>query len=141
MATQITSLSIRQLDLEVRLYERLGEFFASVFKKPTKAKEYFSRAKSVAVEMGVPEATARIELKIILADLVSDRDPELENFKLLRRVAANSNYTCDEQLAAWHLHLGDLGPSSRGLRFARKLGTANEQYFSNLLESVRMTRK
>ena len=124
----------KELELEVRVYEQLGNFFTFVEKKPSKAKNYFSKAKAAAKEIN-SEAAADIDLSIIAIDLTTDKDPELENFQILRRVAGQ-DYTANDQLMAWHLHLKSASKSPE-LLYARKINVHDEQYFRNLLESVK----
>ncbi len=137
---RIRKLPIPNAELELRVLEHFGDFYASTAHRPSKAKEYYVLPKQVAINLRLREAAARIEMKIVLADLQSDRDPQFPNFNVLRRAAAAEQYTCEEQLAAWHQHLGDRGLAPVKPLFARKIETASEQYFRNLLKSVRATR-
>lgn len=124
-------------DLQFRLLERCGDFHGSVSRRLSKAREYYAQAKISALALGVAELVARVELKIIRIDLHIDRDAEEENFKTLRRLGRQGNFTCDQQLAAWHIHYGNPNGVTDGLRFARGLSKASDDYFRDLLESVR----
>lgn len=126
----------RDLELEMQVYEQLGIFYTFVDKRPSKAKLYFSKAKMAAVEIN-SEAAAGIDLRIIAIDLTIDKDPELENYQILRRVAGEG-FLANDQLAAWHMHLEKKAASQApALRYARKINVRDEQYFRNLLESIK----
>lgn len=126
-------------ELRARAYERLGDFYSCVPpKKLSLAKEYFARAKEVAVGRRVAEEIDCIGLKIVRTDLQIDNDSRLQDFQTLRRVAKSANETCVTQLAAWHQHIGNLEVSTDGIRFARAMSKASEEYFRDLLRSVRM---
>jgi hypothetical protein len=126
-------------DLEMRVYERLGDFYATVVPKQLGlAREYLAHAKRAALELRVEDLTARIDLKILALDIKIDRHPEGENFRTLRRVGKADGYTEAEQLIAWSFHAGNSGESRNGLRFARGISSASEEYFRDLLRSVRM---
>jgi hypothetical protein len=124
-------------ELQLRLWERCGDFHGSVSRRLSKAREYYAHAKVLALDLGVPELVARVELKIIRIDLHIDRDPAEENFRTLRRVGKQGNFTSKQQLAAWHIHYGNTAGTTKGLRFARGLSKAGDDYFRSLLESVR----
>jgi hypothetical protein len=125
---------VRDQRLEFKVYKQLGKFYTSVVKKPSKAKECFSQAKASALALGVSEDTADIELRIKAIDLTIDKDPELKNFQKLRHVAGE-NYIASDQLAAWRRHHEN--SQSPTLLYARKGNVRDEQYFLNLLESVK----
>jgi hypothetical protein len=124
-------------ELQFRLWERCGDFHGRVSRRFSKAREYYAQAKVVARALGVAELVARVELKIICIDLHIDRDGQEENFKTLRRVGRQGNFTCAHQLAAWHIHYGNSNGATNSLRFARGLSRASGVYFRELLESVR----
>ncbi|MBN1547012.1 MAG: hypothetical protein JW902_10160 [Syntrophaceae bacterium] len=127
---------VRDLELEMRVYEQLGKFYTFVEKRPSKAKNYFSKGKAAAVEIN-PETAADIDLRIIAIDLTIDKDPELENFQILRRVGGEG-YLAQDELAAWRQHLDRKSASqSPALRYARNFNARDEQYFQNLLGSVK----
>jgi hypothetical protein len=133
--SRICLLPNRELGLEVRLFEHYAKFL--IDRRPSEAKNFYCRAESVAQEIGDKEQIARIELEKKVLDFKQNRNPELNNLRILRRVAANGNYTSREQLAAWHQHFGEIESSSKVLRFARKLESRDESYFKKLLESIR----
>ena len=124
-------------ELVFRLEEHFGDFHRRVSGKLSKGREYYTQAKSAAVALGVPELVARVELKIICIDLHTDQDPEEENFRTLRRVGKDGDFTCEHQLAAWHIHYGASESAAKGVRFARHFSRASEDYFRSLLNSVR----
>lgn len=126
-------------DLRLRVNERLGDFYRNVApKRPSLAKEYFALAKGVAVMRHVDEEIARIELKIVCTDLQTDKNPKLQDFQTMRRIAKAEHYTDAMQLIAWSHHLGDLGESMNGMYFGRGISEAGEDYFRDLLRSVNM---
>lgn len=139
---QLGKLADCDPELELRVYERLGDFYATVVpKKLGLAREYLCHAKSAAVTLRVEDITARIDLKILALDIKIDGHPEKENFRALRRVARGDGYTDAEQLIAWACHSGSSSQSKNGLRFARGISSAGERYFRDLLRSARMKRK
>ena len=62
-------------------------------------------------------------MKIVGNNLAVDKDAELDNFQTLKRVALQRHATHQKQLA--------------GLRAARGKNRASEQYFAELLDSIR----
>ena len=135
-AERIQKLDSPAPEMEFRLWEHFGDFHARVSRRFSKAREYYARAKSSALALGVAELVARVELKIIRIDLHTDQDAEEENFKTLRRVGREGAFTYEQQLAAWHIHYGNSDGATKGLRFARHLSRAGEDYFRDLLNSV-----
>ncbi|MGH9431046.1 MAG: hypothetical protein ACRD3T_05840 [Terriglobia bacterium] len=127
-------------ELLFRLAEHRGDFANRVLRRPSVAKEYYLQAKAYAVAMRVHEFTARVELKIILIDLRTDRDPQEENFRTLRRAGKAGKFTCEQQLAAWHLHLGESSSLVGSLRYARHHFGASEDHFRTLLDSTKLER-
>jgi hypothetical protein len=138
---RIEKLPQQDSELSLRLHVAYGDLFSSAFRRPSKAKEYYTLAKRHAIELGIPEETARIELKIIAADLRSKRDRQLKAFGNLRRAGDIGDYTEQEQLAAWHQFIGELESATSGIRAARGFDDTDEQYFRGVLESVRNSSK
>ncbi len=131
---------VRDLELELRVYEQLGKFYTFVVNNPNKAKDYFYRAKSAARELNLPEVAAENELMIIPIILKIANDPDLEYFQILRRVAGE-DYLAKDQLSAWYLHLEKKSASqSSTLLYARKIDVRDEQYFRSLLKSAKESR-
>ena len=102
----------------------------------SKARAYYVQARQLAIERGYREDSAEINLRIIKIDLHMHDSPELANFRLFKKTA-DSIYTSQEQLAAWHLHLGNTSYASKGRVFARNERVATREYFHSLLESAR----
>jgi hypothetical protein len=126
------------LDLDHRLHYGVGYFCQQIKKKPSEARKHYEQAKEAAVRLGNSELVARSQLRIIHIDLEIDSDPELANFKSLRRVSHSRNLLCEDQLAAWHLHLGELDCSPTRLVYARGFAKRNDEYFYELLSTVRL---
>ena len=131
---------VRDLELELRVYEQLGKFYTFVVKNPNKAKDYFYRAKSEALGLNRPEVAAENELMIIAINLKISNDPDLEYFQMLRRVAGE-DYLAKDQLSAWYMYLENKSASQPStLLYARKADVWDEQYFRNLLKSAKESR-
>jgi hypothetical protein len=130
---QITTMPCGAPELEVRLYDRLAYFHEKVLRKRGDARDLLKLAKAAAVRLGIGELTAHMQLRVIRLDLKIDDSPEVENFRRLRRVGCQHNFTDDEQLMAWHQHCGDTSPV-----YARGIQERTEQYFLDLLRSVRV---
>jgi len=125
-------------ELELRLHDRLGYFFEKVLRSPSRARGELEMAKAAAVKLGVRERTAHIQMRIIRLDLEIDHSPELGNFMTLRRVGRQNDYTDEEQFMAWHQHCGDRSADQVPIVYARGLQQRSEQYFLDLLSSVRV---
>ena len=133
------------VEWQIRLHEHLGDFYAKFPLKLSLAWSSYERAKKIAVEQHLEEDIARIELKIICVDLQRDKDPEIENFQTLRRVAngdatsedANESFTWTEQLMALHLHIGNVAALKMHTQFARGFQKMTDAYFLELLKSTR----
>lgn len=134
---RIEKLPQQDSELSLRLHVAYGDLFSSAFHWPSKAREHYTLAKRHAIDLGVPEETARIELRIIATDLRSKRDRRLTAFGNLRRVGGVGDYTEQEQLAAWHQFIGELDSATSGIRAARGFDETDERYFRGVLESVR----
>jgi hypothetical protein len=124
------------LDLQLRAYEHYGDFLLMCHRRSDALRQY-QKAGEIATGRVWSEDTARIQLKLVGIGLEMDSDPQLGNFRLLRHEADLLGCTSQQQLAGWHLHLGKLEDASRGMRFARSGGPASEQYFVDLLKSVK----
>jgi hypothetical protein len=126
--------------LEVRLYSRLSYFYEKVRRprSPTSARKYLEKAKASAVTLGVGELTAHAQLRMIRLDLEIDNNPELENFKTLRRVGSRHSYPDEDQLATWYQHCGDTERDQTTTLYARAMQRRSEEYFLELLRSVRV---
>lgn len=125
-------------ELEVRLHDRLAYFYEKVLRRRADARDHLKLAKAAAVKLGVGELTAHAQLRMIRLDLEIDDNPELENFKTLRRVGCHRDYTDEEQLMAWHQHCGDMSSNQVPAVYARGIENRTEQYFLDLLCSVRV---
>ena len=130
---KITTLPGGAPELEVRLYDRLAYFSEKVLRKRGDARDQLKLATAAAVRLGIGELTAHMQLRVIRLDLKIDDSPEVENFRRLRRVGCQHNFTDDEQLMAWYQHCGETGPV-----YARGIQERTEQYFLDLLRSVRV---
>jgi hypothetical protein len=139
-AERIEALSNACPDLRYRLMDRFGDFYGRAGRF-FKARDSYACAMSCALKLGkTGSEKARIQLKLYRVEYLGNSDPEAENLKTLRRVGNAGNFTWEEQLAAWHLHVGENVGSMEGLRFARGRGTCvkvDERYLQQLLNSVR----
>ena len=133
---RLSEVDEHQASLELRANEHYADHLYRFAKRLSKARELFANAKPWATRIG-KEDTARVQMKIIGIDLQVDNDPELENFQTLRRVARQRHATCQTQLAVWMQHLGQQDRASRGLRAARNRCLASEQYFADLIFSIK----
>ncbi len=133
---RIATLARPVLDLEFRLHDHLGYFSQEVEKKLSTARTHYEHAKDAAIKLGSGELTARTQLRIIRIELQVDTDPELENFKTLRRVAHEHNLLCEDQLAAWYQHYGDRSFDQASPLYARGMQRRTDEYFLDLLRSV-----
>jgi hypothetical protein len=124
--------------LQFRLHDRLGYFYQHVERKRVAARREYELAKGAALTLGVAELVARTQLRITLLDLEIDRSREIENFKTLRRVGHGHAFTNSEQLAAWLLHCGENDQNSVLPVYARGIQTRSDDYFLDLLRSVRV---
>jgi hypothetical protein len=120
-------------ELEVRLHDRLAYVCEKILRRPSEARDHLKLAKAAAVKVGVGELTAHMQLRVVRLDLKIDNSSELENFKTLRRVGCQHDYTDEEQLMAWHQHCGDTKAV-----YARGMQERTEQHFLDLLRSVRV---
>lgn len=134
---KIESLPNPSPELQFRLWLSSGNYEMSINRCTHRARECYERAKASALELGVRENVARVELKIIRIDLRTDQNPEEENFQTMCRVAKQGEFTWEHRLAVWHLHLGKSNGAATGLRYARHFSSATEEYFKDLLDSVR----
>ena|ERR1700733_2753529 len=134
---RLTRLPEEQPCLELRANEHYADYLNRVPpRKPSKAREFLVAAKRIATRVG-KEDVARVQMKVLGIDLILDKDPELDNFQTLKRVALQRHATYQRQLAAWMLHLGKQERAGKGLRAARIKSRASDQYFSDLLDTVR----
>ncbi len=136
---RIANLSDSRGDLEMRAREHFGDYLLCFARRPSLAQPQYERAKTIAIEGRLFEESAHISLKLIRVHLEIDRDEELANYKIFRGVASRRAYTHQVQLAAWTVHGGNMGKQQVGRRFARQRTVASEEYFLELLESVRKT--
>jgi len=107
-----------EITLEIRANEHWGDYLRCFVKRPSLARPYYEIAKRRSVELRMDEDSARIQLKIEAIELAMDNSSEIENFKTLKRVAKQGEYTARDQLAAWLHHKGDLNNIEQGLQFA-----------------------
>ncbi len=146
-------------DLLIRVYESFGEFYMreavteirppssnneSFWKfhdrdkhKLISARQFFELAEEFAARQGLKQDTARVQLRIICADLLKDLDPEVDNFQTLRRVAKDGGFIWTEEIEAWSKHSGGLKELGRQFAAARGFRRMNEAYFVDLLKSAR----
>ena len=135
---RVGTLSEGQPLLEMRAHESYAKFLVESCRgKAPKARHSLVAAKEIAVKHNLGEDTARIQLRIVHIDLANEGTQSI-SFMTMKRVAHEGEYTSQEQLAAWHQHLGRLEESSQGMRFGRKSDAAGETYFRHLLESARV---
>jgi hypothetical protein len=135
---RIRSLPDDHRHLLLRAYRNYGCYLARHTQFRQRARQHYEAAKQLAVDLGLREDSAEIELKIVKIDVNAEKSSLANNFATLRSVANHFSYTHQEQLAAWHLHWGKAQQSRRGRRFARDENQASEDYFRRLLESVRV---
>ena len=134
---EIPKLEGTQAETELVANEHFGDFLVRHARKPSKARDYYSRALEIALALGLREDAARIRLRLTRINLEVDKDLLLADFKVLKRVGKQQHYTCQEQLAAWELHTGECEEAGERLRFARESDSAKEKYFAHLLGVVR----
>jgi hypothetical protein len=132
---QISDLSEPSPLLEMRAHEH----FARDLRRKgrlSQAHQHCESAKKLAVVSRLLDDSARIQLLHILITLEMDRDPQIDIFQNLKRVAKDDSFTPQEQLAAWFLFQGDKSEAKKdSLLAARKRGS--EEYFRDVLKSVR----
>ncbi len=121
---------------QIRVAEHLGHFFRSVAKRPSKAKEHYVEAKSIAANAASREDVARIQLKICEIDLKTDADPQLANFQSLVRLG-KTGFTSEEVLMAWNLLQENLSGLQSKMKAARGFRASADEYLLKLLKSVR----
>jgi tetratricopeptide (TPR) repeat protein len=131
----LRKLPENQPGLELRAREHFADHLCRD-RRFSKARELYVAAKLIATGIG-KEDVARIQMKIVAIDLRVDNDPEFENFQTLKRVALQRHAMYQLQLAAWMQHLGRQDRAGRGLRAARSMNRASEEYFADLIDSVR----
>jgi hypothetical protein len=136
---RIVNLPDTRSDMELRAREHFGDYLLCFAHRPSLAQPQYERAKIIAIESRLFEEGAHISLKLIRVHLEIDHDEELANYKIFRGVASKRGYTHQVQLAGWTVHTGNMGKQQVGMRFARQRTVASEEYFINLLESVRKT--
>jgi hypothetical protein len=139
--TKIAQLPEPPAELQVRLHDRLGYCYERL-RRPKAARRQYERGKSAAIKCGVGELIARFQLKMICIDLRDDRKSEdklvqSENFQTLRQLGHDDGLTCEEQLAIWLFHCGEVGQAERSAIYARGMQKKSRQYFLDLLQSVR----
>lgn len=137
----LAGLETPESGLELRADEHYGDYFSCFAGCPSKARPLYDRAKQIAVGLRLPEDTARIQLKIERLELSIDRNPELDNFGTLKRVAKEEGSTYQEQLTIWLQHRGTLPQHQRGLQYARKKSVASPEYFRHHLRALRLKPK
>ncbi len=126
----------KRTDLELRANEHFGDFLVRA-KRPSRARPHYEAARRVALAQTLSEDGARLALRLVNIDLKTDNDSEQENFKSFKRVAMEGGYTCEEQYAAWHQHVGESGAARQGLRVGRNAEHVGDGHFDWLLKSVR----
>src|SRR4029077_4234582 len=91
------------------------------------ALQHYESAKKLAVEFGLREDRARLQMSLVSINLEIDKDPRVENFRNLKKIARDVDYTWQEQLAAVTLFLGESESGEIGLLAARDRGSM--EYF------------
>lgn len=129
--------AVRQIRPPSTRNENFWEFNERDIRKLKLARTLFEHAKGFTVHQGLKQDTARFQLRIICVDLLLVRDPEIDNFQTLMRVAKDKDFTWREQLMAWSLHPGNVKELGRQLAAARGFRRMIEAYFVELLESTR----
>jgi len=133
--TRVTKLPERSLELELRAHEHFAMLLASS-RLRSLARTHYEIAKKIAIEAGLREETARVQLSMMKNDFECDEDPRLASFKNLRNAAMNLGATAQQQLAAWLQYDGEAGQESYALVAARKGHAASVEFFERLLRSV-----
>jgi hypothetical protein len=131
---QVTNLPDRDPLLEMRAHEHYARCLCQKKRRSLALKEY-ELAKKLAVEFGLPEDRARMQLCLMSIMLEIDEDPRVNDFRNLKKVVKDADFTWQEQLAALMQYLGESEVQEAGLQVARKRGS--EEYFQSLLKSLR----
>ena len=135
--TCMKSLSEPPISLLIQAMEHWGDFLCAM-RRPSKARGLYEEAHQFAIESQCNEdVKAHLKLRLIRIDLETDRDPQLENYKVMKRVAERVDCPFSKQLCVWFLHMGTMEQQEQNLRFARKKHLATESYFENIFDSVR----
>lgn len=134
---RICNLATRNIELEMRAHEDFADFLVRFPRRPSLARQHYQSARQLAVERGLHEPSARLQLRIIKIDLESDQDPLVPSFRRFMKLSAELNCTDQERLQAWILYSGDSQKTKRGLRAARHGSMPSDEYFRGLLASVR----
>jgi hypothetical protein len=138
---RLPSLQGKLPRLELLAHEHFGDLLLHLAGRRSVARDHFEEAKKIAIKENLREENSRIELKLTNIYLEMDNDPEIPNFKSFRRVANNGGYTYQVQLASWQRHYMGQQQLSVGLRHARKRNLASDEYFADILESVKNTKE
>lgn len=135
-ARRVSNLPERHLELELRAHEHFAMFLASSRRRSV-AKTHYELATRAAVEAGLKQETARVQLKMIKNDLECDESPLLPSLRNFRKAASEKGSTPQQQLAAWLLYVGENEELTHSLVAARKGPAASVEYFRDLLNSVK----
>jgi hypothetical protein len=127
---------------ELLMHARLSyaNYLTSALGRNSAARELYSGVKEIAVRLRLEERVAEVQLKMIRIDLEADDDDRLASFENMR-VAADGEFTWQQQLGAWALYVGEDQRATKWRRYARGQGVASVKYFRSLLESIRAQSK
>jgi len=130
-------------DLQLRAHRGLGASYERFPEFRRKALGHYEAARDLGLNKRYREETADIAMRIIPLDMTLRSDPLLSKFRILKSAANGTDYTREEQLAAWYQYAGEIDATNEGRVFAREAdeisdrNPALEEYFRNLLRSVR----
>ena len=130
----------RPLQLLLRAFEHYGNLLRATG-APSKASKWYSSALQIATELRLREDKDRVHLKLVLIKLEAAKDPEINNFTTMKRVAGDHGYSSAEQLLVWMAHQDGIGKANRGLRAARNRNVADDRYFEDLFQDMRRSSK
>ena len=131
---QVSNLLDRDPLLELRANEHYARCLCHKGRRSL-ALQHYESAKKLAIEFGLPEDRARLQMCLISITLEIDADPRLAGFRNLKKAAMDADYTWQEQLAALMQYLGESEILEKGLLAARQYGSV--EYFRHLLKSLR----
>ena len=133
---RVLNLTDRDAGLEMRAYDDFAKFLAEFPHRRSRAREYNQSAWKVAVERGLREDSARLQLRITKIDLEIDGDRVgLADLQKLKQAARELGANYQIQLAAWFRHRGE--SHETGMLAARGSSAASVDYFKGLLISIK----
>lgn len=131
---QVSNLPERNAFLEMRVHEHYARDLRQKGRR-SNALKHLECAKGLAIELGLFEDSARIQMLHTSLTLEIDNDPRADSLRNLKRAAKDGDFTTREQLAAWSQYCGETEVKQEGLLEARERGS--EEYFKDLLILVR----